>query len=266
MQTLRSYLTPESLLGAGKALLTVAAAAALLLLIGRDTLGVAVVALLLLVPVGWSTTRWGPLAGSVAAVAAALTFNFFFIPPYYTFFIGSLEGWLVFAIFFAVAVVMVDRIQTGLARAQASERDATFMYELSAALAGVRTQIGGGAHCGPPASANVPGPAGAHGGPSGRPGAERGGQRTHRALGRSRRPGAADRVIPILNDWGLVGSIQIWRGPLALPPAGEPPAAQLRLASWAGARTHPPGRGQKRSLRLAANWLGRSNRIEKSVP
>ena len=29
----------------------------------------------------------------------------------------------------------------------------------------------------------------------------------------------ADRILPILNDWGLVGSIQIWRGALALPAA-----------------------------------------------
>jgi two-component system sensor histidine kinase KdpD len=75
----------------------------------------------------------------VAAVAAALAFNFFFIPPFYTFYIGSLEGWLLLGIFLAVAIVVVGRIQLGLTQAQARERDAVFMYELSAALAGALT-------------------------------------------------------------------------------------------------------------------------------
>jgi hypothetical protein len=33
---------------------------------------------------------------------------------------------------------------------------------------------------------------------------------------RSSRP---DRVLPILNAWGLVGEIQVWRGLVELPPA-----------------------------------------------
>src|ERR1700730_14287793 len=140
MQNIRSSITPETLLASGKAVVAVAATTALLLIIGRATLGEAVIALLLLVPVAWSTTRWGPAAGMAAAVAAALAFDFFFIPPFYTFTIGSLEGWLVFIIFSVVAVVMVTRFDSGLPRAQPSERDATFMYELSATLAGVRTQ------------------------------------------------------------------------------------------------------------------------------
>ena len=213
MQSLRTFLKTDNLLRAGKAVVAVAAVTAALLIIGRDTLGVAVVALLLLVPVGWSTTRWGTAAGLVAALAAALVFNFFFIPPYYTFSIGSLEGWLVFIIFTVVAVVLVDRINSGLVRAQASERDAIFMYELSAALAGARTQSAV-AHIlarqlqqmyqarrvqvviqmeGQPPSVVAAEP-------------------VDRAA-----DGSAARIIPILNDWGLVGSIQIWRGAVALP-------------------------------------------------
>src|SRR4030066_119359 len=64
-------------------------------LIGRDTLGEAVIALLYLVPVGWSATQWGQGAGVCAAVTAALAFDYFFIPPFYTFVVGRLEGWLV---------------------------------------------------------------------------------------------------------------------------------------------------------------------------
>ncbi len=111
-----------------------------LMLIGRDTLGEAVIALLYLVPVGWSAARWGQGAGVCAAVSAALAFDFFFIPPFYTFAVGRLEGWLVLAIFLVVSIVVIGRIQSGLSKARTSEREALFMYEMSAALAGLRTQ------------------------------------------------------------------------------------------------------------------------------
>jgi two-component system sensor histidine kinase KdpD len=111
-----------------------------LLFIGRDTLGEAVIALLYMVPVGWSAARWGQGAGVCAAVSAALAFDFFFIPPFYTFAVGRLEGWLVLAIFLVVSIVVIGRIQSGLTKARTSEREALFMYEMSAALAGMRTQ------------------------------------------------------------------------------------------------------------------------------
>jgi K+-sensing histidine kinase KdpD len=117
----------------------VLATTAVFLLIGRSVLGEGVVALLYLVPIAWSTTRWGQLPGMCAAVTAFLTFNFFFIPPFYTFQIGSVEGWLILIIFLAVATVIVGRIQYGLHRAHVREREALFMYELSTSLAGART-------------------------------------------------------------------------------------------------------------------------------
>ena len=101
-----------------------------LLLIGRAELGEAVIALVYLVPVSWSAARWGQAPGICAAIAAALTFDFFFIPPFLTFTVGSLEGWLVLAIFLAVAILVVGRIQSGLTKARKSKRDALFMYEL----------------------------------------------------------------------------------------------------------------------------------------
>jgi two-component system sensor histidine kinase KdpD len=111
-----------------------------LLLIGRDTLGEAVIALLYMVPVGWSAARWGQGAGICAAVSAALAFDYFFIPPFFTFAVGRLEGWLVLVIFLVVSIVVIGRIQSGLTKARTSEREALFMYEMSAALAGLRTQ------------------------------------------------------------------------------------------------------------------------------
>ena len=78
-------------------------------------LGEAVIALVYLVPIIWSGYRWGQGPGMSAALAAALAFDFLFIPPFYTFVIGSLEGWLVLAIFLAVAMLLVGRFHASLA-------------------------------------------------------------------------------------------------------------------------------------------------------
>jgi two-component system sensor histidine kinase KdpD len=197
-----------------RAALTVMGVTLLLLFIGRDRLGETVVALLYVLAVGWSTSRWGQAAGTTAAVVAALTFDFFFIPPYLTFTVGSLDGWLALAVFLLVAVAVVGRIQAGLSRALAAEREAYFMYELSAALAGSRTQSGV-AHTlarhlqqmYQAAQAEVI----VHGeGPS--PAVVARESRGEPAAGHP------DQVVPILNAWGLAGVIRLWRGYTALPP------------------------------------------------
>ena len=187
------------------AVLSVAATTAVLWLIGRATLGEAVIALMYLVPVGWSASRWGQGPGIIAAVMAALMFDFFFIPPFYTFTVGNLEGWLVLVIFTTVAVVIVGRIQSVLSQARASERDAIFMYELSTALAGLRTQSAV-AHIlarqlqqmFQASSVKVIIHPGEHW-----PDIVAGEPRNGVSKGRP------DRVLPILNAWGLVGEIQL---------------------------------------------------------
>lgn len=141
MKKLNVTLTPEIILNCFLGVVTVAALTAILAFIGRPTLGEAVIALLYLLPISYSTTRWGQVSGICAAVAAALAFDFFFIPPFYTFTVGNLEGWLVLVIFLAVAILIVGRIQFGLSQARQREREAIFMYELSSALAGLREQV-----------------------------------------------------------------------------------------------------------------------------
>ncbi len=196
------------------AVLTVGAATVPLALIGRDTLGEAVIALIYLVPVVWSAARWGQAPGMCAALTASLTFDYFFIPPFHSFTVSNLEGWLVLVIFLAVAIVVVGRIQTGLSKALANEREAIFMYETSIALAGLRTQeaiVHALARClqktfvaslvevtispsdqSPAIVVRVP----ADGVASSKP----------------------DRILPILAAPGLVGEIHIWRGNGWLPP------------------------------------------------
>lgn len=193
------------------AVLTVVATTIPLWLIGRNTLGEAVIALLYLVPVAWSANRWGQLPGVSAALAAALAFDFLFIPPFYTFAVERLEGWLVLVIFLGVAIWVVERIQTSLTKA----REAVFMYEMSAVLCGQRT---------PEAVAYV---------------VARQIQQLFQAMlvnvvfhpdkdlpgivasepkdGTGK--GRPDRLLPIVNTWGLVGEIQIWHGLFSeLPP------------------------------------------------
>ena len=214
MKKFHLSITGELLSQCALAVLTVAATTFILLLIGRDTLGEAVIALLYLVPIGWCASRWGQGPGMCAALTAALMFDFFFIPPFYTFAVGRLEGWLVLVIFLGVAIVIVGRIQSVLSEARASERDAIFMYELSAALAGLRTQS---------AVAHIL--------------ARQLQQMFQAALVKvivhleGQLPdiivseprdgvgkGRPDRALPILNAWGLVGEIQLWRGYGILPP------------------------------------------------
>jgi K+-sensing histidine kinase KdpD len=184
-----------------------------LALIGRQALGEAVIALLYLVPVAWSAGRWGLGPGLSAALAAAMCFDFLFIPPFNTFAIGRLEGWLVLAIFLGVAVFVVESIQASLIKA----REAVFMYELSSALSGKRTQEA--------AARTV---------------AQQISQLFQAGLVRvcfqpeNHSPSTVvsepkdavtqdhpDRTIPIENAWGLVGEIQIWRGEYADLPAED---------------------------------------------
>ncbi len=80
--------------------------------IGRQTLGDAVIGLLYLLPISYSAARWGQWPGICAAVVAVLSFNFFFIPPFYTFAVDQVEGWLLLGIFLFVAVVVVGRVQS----------------------------------------------------------------------------------------------------------------------------------------------------------
>jgi K+-sensing histidine kinase KdpD len=211
MKRNRFSFPPKLITNSLLAALLVTATTVLMLLFGRDTLGEAVIALLYLVPVAWSANKWGQMAGISAAITAALAFDFLFIPPFYTFAVARLESWLVLAIFLAVAILVVGRIQDSLTKAH----EAVFMYELSSALTGLRT---------PEAVAHT---------------VARQLRQLFQAVlvnvifytedrlvsivasepGDGVGNGRPDRVLPLLNSWGLAGEIQVWRGTIIdLPP------------------------------------------------
>ena len=135
-------ISPKRILQSMLAVAVVLALTVVMLLIGSQILGEGVIALLYLVPIGWCTVRWGQIAGVSAALTAALCFDFLFIPPYNTFTIGSLEGWLLWLLFSAGSILVVGRIQSILGDWQSRERKATFLYEMVAAMANQQTRQG----------------------------------------------------------------------------------------------------------------------------
>lgn len=236
MKKNRFSFTPKLLSNCLLAVLMVAGTTVLLVLLGRDVLGEAVIALLYLVPVAWSTNKWGQLPGISAALTVALAFDFLFIPPFFTFAVARLEGWLVLAIFLGVAILVVGRIQDSLTKA----REAVFMYELSSALTGLRTQEAV-AHTVAKqlqqlfqaSLVNVifyPGDRSLNIVVSEPVGDKIGNDRP-------------DRVLPLLNSWGLAGEIQIWRGVFMDLPSEDGRLLQNFASQTARAleRTQPVG-------------------------
>lgn len=107
----------------------------------RDVLDTTLIALLYLLPLGMITAYCGLGPGIASALITFLTFNYFFIQPYYTFTVHQPVDIVILVVFLIVAIVisqLVGRAQAGLAAATAREREATQLYELSTALAGLQ--------------------------------------------------------------------------------------------------------------------------------
>jgi two-component system sensor histidine kinase KdpD len=82
-------------------------------------------------------TWWGLLEAIVASVAGMLCFNFFFLPPIFTFYIANTENWVALFAFLMTAVVASQLSTSARQRAlEATERQEEMerLYELSRAL------------------------------------------------------------------------------------------------------------------------------------
>jgi two-component system sensor histidine kinase KdpD len=113
------------------------------LFVFRESLTGPVIVLLYLLLVVLVTVSGGLGAGLIIAAVAFLAFNFFFIPPYYTLAVHASSDVIALLVFFIVAVVisqLLGRAHTGLAAATAREQEATHLYELSTALAGLHDE------------------------------------------------------------------------------------------------------------------------------
>jgi two-component system sensor histidine kinase KdpD len=83
-----------------------------------------------------------PAAISILAVLSALALNFLFIPPLFTFTIGSPEDWILFAIYFLVAFVtghLVSRLRTEERMLAEKEKRSEFLYSAASKLAECRS-------------------------------------------------------------------------------------------------------------------------------
>lgn len=79
------------------------------------------VALALLLVVVFAATGWGSRPALVAAILGVLCFNFFFLPPLYTFTIAAPQNWMALAAFLIVAVTVGQLSARAKRRAEEAE-------------------------------------------------------------------------------------------------------------------------------------------------
>jgi two-component system sensor histidine kinase KdpD len=107
------------------------------LILLRARLSTQVIALLYLLPVMLSATRWGLLTALVASLAAFLAFNYFFLAPTQTLAVSNPEELLVLVVFLIVAILISQSVGAAnlhAAQARARELEATTLYNLTRAL------------------------------------------------------------------------------------------------------------------------------------
>ena len=186
-------------------LVTVATTVILYLL--RGQLNTPLVALIYLIPVGVSTVRWGLGPGLMVAVLAFVGFNYFFIEPLYTLSVHQPRDVLVLVVFLIAAVAisqLVGRAQAGMEAASAREREATRLYELSTALAGLHDAQAiariVAEHAAQTFSAEWV-----------ELGIEPRGGAQVVAVGSTLPPRKPDQVVPLQTARGLQGEIRMWR-------------------------------------------------------
>jgi two-component system sensor histidine kinase KdpD len=193
----------------------------------QDYINPAIIALLYLLPVVLSAAYGGLGPGILAALSAFLAFNYFFIQPLYTLMVHQTQDILGLVVFIIVAFAISQAFGTArrnLAAAQAREREAVQLYELSSELSGLQEDQAVMETLArkmmetfqperldllleesterQPLSITLLGSTG-------------------RNPDKSRPAPEANCVIPLQNSRGLVGEIRLWRMELPLSPAEE---------------------------------------------
>lgn len=105
----------------------------------RDSMSTATTALILVVPVVIGVVTGGFAAGAVSVAAGFLVYDFFFIPPYLTLWVGAPQNWAALGVY-AVVMLPVARVVAGMNVARAKElrqgRQLRELFELSDLLVG----------------------------------------------------------------------------------------------------------------------------------
>ncbi len=88
----------------------------------RDHLSIATTALVLIVPVVIGVVIGGFAVGVIGVIAGFLVYDFFFIPPYLTLWVGRSENWAALARLRGRSCCRCARTVAGLNAARAGER------------------------------------------------------------------------------------------------------------------------------------------------
>jgi two-component system, OmpR family, sensor histidine kinase KdpD len=110
----------RTLIGTAAALASMAVLTGAMLPI-RTSLSTATTALVLVVPVVIGVVTGGFAAGLISVIAGFGVYDFFFIPPIYTLWVGRAQNWAALAVYVAV-MVPVARVVAGLNTTRAAER------------------------------------------------------------------------------------------------------------------------------------------------
>jgi two-component system sensor histidine kinase KdpD len=100
----------------------------------RSHLSVATTALVLVVPVVIGVVAGGVTAGIISVGAGFLVYDFFFIPPYLTLWVGRPENWVALGVYVAVMVPVsqvVASMNSAKAEARRQGREIRELFELS---------------------------------------------------------------------------------------------------------------------------------------
>jgi two-component system, OmpR family, sensor histidine kinase KdpD len=123
----------RTVIGSAAALASMALVTAALLPL-RSHLSIATTALILVVPVVIGVVLGGFGAGTVSVLAGFLVYDFFFIPPYETLWVGAPQNWAALGVY-ALVMLPVAHVVAGMnaarARAHRREREITELFELS---------------------------------------------------------------------------------------------------------------------------------------
>ncbi|MCS6907815.1 MAG: DUF4118 domain-containing protein [Anaerolineales bacterium] len=117
--------------------------ATLLLYPLREVVGIEIIALLYLFPIGINATFWGLRAGLLSAILAFFALNFNFIPPYYTLYVHRTQDVIILVVFLVVAVFisqLVGRLRRSLRLAQAREAEAVCLFDFMVKLASLQSE------------------------------------------------------------------------------------------------------------------------------
>jgi len=226
----------------------------------RGDLNTPIIALVYLIPVGLGARLGGLTFGILASLLAFLAFNFFFITPYYTLVVHQTQDLLVLVVFLVVAVTvsqLLGRVQASLAAAEARERETTSLYELSAALTGLRSE----AAISQTLAERIIDIARAQAVEivfQGGPGAE---ARASLLPAGVERPMAAPvAVLPLMTARGRFGEIRLWRHEAQLMPA-----EQQLLATFAGQGALALEHAQLSQAETQASILEESDRLKTAL-